>query len=265
MRVKKPLSSTLHFILPIGVLLFGWEVLSRLQIMNPALISRPSEIFWIMLDLLNPFTESFLKHSILFDIYSSLYRLLYAFVIAALVGVSLGMLMGRSKLIYRFLDPLITVAMPVPGIAWAPIFMFWLGFGDPTIITVGALAAFFPILYNTAAGVRSVDKRLIWSAQSAGASQRTVFLKVFLPWSAAYIFTGFKLALARGWRTIIAVEMIAATLLGLGYVIFDARDYLRPSIVYAGIVILAVTYFLIENVIKWIEKHTIEKWGMVRS
>lgn len=265
MKAKETVFSFLPFIILVSVLLLGWEILSRREIMNPALVSRPSEIFWIMLDLLNPFTKSFLRHSIVLDIYSSLYRLLYAFVIAALVGVSLGMFMGRSKLIYRFFDPLITVLMPVPGIAWAPIFMVWLGFGDPTIITVGALAAFFPILYNTAAGVRSVDKKLIWAAQSVGANQRTVFFKVFLPWSAAYIFTGFKLALARGWRTIIAVEMIAGTFLGLGYVIFDARDYLRPSIIYAGIVILAVTYFLIENVIKWVEKHTIEKWGMVRS
>lgn len=263
MNAKKSLSSILYFIIPFGVLFFGWEVLSCLEVINPALFSRPSEIFWIMFDLLNPFTASFLKHSILLDVYSSLYRLLYAFVIAALIGVSLGMLMGRSKLIYRFFDPLVTVAMPVPGIAWTPIFIVWLGFGDPTIITVGALAAFFPILYNTVAGVRSLDKKLVWSARSAGANQRTVFLKVLLPWSAVYILTGFKLALARGWRTIIAVEMIAATLLGLGYVIFDARDYTRNSIVFAGIAILAVTYFLLENVIKWIERHTIEKWGMV--
>lgn len=88
---------------------------------------------------------------------------------------------------------------------------------------------------------------------------------MLLPWSAAYIFTDFKLALARGWRTIIAVEMIAATLLGLGYIIFDARDYLRPSIIYGGIMILAVVFFLIENVVRLIEKRTIEKWGMVRS
>jgi ABC-type nitrate/sulfonate/bicarbonate transport system permease component len=71
--------------------------------------------------------------------------------------------------------------------------------------------------------------------------------------------------LARGWRTIIAVEMMAASLLGLGYMIFSARDYLRPSIIYGGIIVLAVTYFLIENVIKWIERRTVEKWGMAQS
>ena len=265
MKIKKSLYSTLYFMLPIIVFLIGWEIFSYLEIVNSKLVSRPSEIFSVMLDLINPATQSFLKHSILFDVYSSLCRLAYAFVIAAFVGVSLGMLVAKSRFVYRFFDPLITVAMPVPGIAWAPIFILWLGFGNPTIISVGALAAFFPILYNTAAGVRSLDKKLIWSAESAGATQRTIFFKVYLPWSAAYVFTGLKLALARGWRTIIAVEMIAGTLLGLGYVIFDARDYLRPSIIYAGIVILAVTYFVIENIIKLVEKRTIERWGMIRS
>lgn len=265
MKAKETVFSSLPFIFLVGVFLIGWEILSRLEILNPALVSRPSEIFWTTLDLFNPFTESFLRHSILFDVYVSLYRLSYAFVIATLAGVSLGLLMGRSNLIYGFFDPLITVLMPVPGIAWAPIFIIRMGFGDLPIITVGALAAFFPILYNTAAGVRSVDKKFVWSAQSAGANQRIVFFKIFLPWSAAYIFTGLKLALARAWRTIIAVEMIAASVFGLGYVIFEARDYTRHSIVYAGIVILAITYFLIENVIKWIEKRTVEKWGMIRS
>ena len=264
-EIKRILSSILFFLIPIALLLFVWEIVAALKIINPALVSRPSEIFPLLFELVTPEERSFLGHSILLDVCTSLYRLLYAFIIAVVSGVGLGMLMGRNRFVYRFFDPLITVAMPIPGIAWTPIFMLWLGFGDPTIITVGALAAFFPIVYNTAAGVRSVDKKLIWCARSMGADEKNIFLKVFLPWSAAYIFTGFKLALARGWRTIIAVEMIAASLLGLGFVIFSARDYLRPSIIYAGIIVLVVIYFLIENVVKLIEKRTIEKWGMVRS
>jgi len=264
MKAKRIVLSISFFLIPVVLLLLGWEIFAWLEIINPALISRPSEIFELLYDLTKP-TARFLGHSIFLDIYTSLYRLLYSFTIAGFSGIALGMLMGRSKILYRFFDPLITMAMPVPGIAWAPIFMLWLGFGDPTIITVGALAAFFPIVYNTVAGVRSIDEKLIWSARSMGADEKTVFLKVFLPWSAAYIFTGFKLALARGWRTIIAVEMMAASLLGLGYMIFAARDYLRPSIIYGGIIVLAVTYFLIENMVKWIERRTVEKWGMVQS
>ena len=265
MKPKEILKSILYFLAPVILFLLIWEFVSRMKLMNPALISRPSEIFSVLYELFRPETRSFLGHSILLDISRSLYRLACAFTIAAVCGVGLGMLMGRNMYVHQFFDPIITVAMPIPGIAWAPIFMLWLGFGDPTIITVGALAAFFPVVYNTAAGVRSVDEKLVWSARSVGADGKAVFLKVLIPWSAAYIFTGLKLALARGWRTIIAVEMIAATLLGLGYMIFDARDYLRPSIIYGGIIILAVVFFLIENIVRQIEKQTVEKWGMVTS
>ena len=199
-------------------------------------------------------------------IFASLYRLFLALVIATVAGVVLGVLMGANRHVYSFFDPLITIIMPIPGIAWAPIFMIWLGFGDPTIITVGTVAAFFPIVYNTAAGIRSIDQKLIWAARSTGANRATVFFRVHIPASAAYIFTGFKLGLAQAWRTIIAVEMLAATLWGLGYMIFDARDYLCPSIIYGGIIILAVIYLLIERIfIGWLERRTIIKWGMIRA
>jgi len=270
MEIGVPTKSLSHFFLQAAIvftvflsLLALWEIVSLLGILNPSLISRPSEIFqdmWKLLLKQSPTEQPVL----LVHIYSSLYRLFLAFSLAAVIGISLGILMGYSQRIYWFFEPLITLAMPVPGIAWAPILMIWFGFGDSTIIAVGALAAFFPIVYNTTTGVRSVKKEFIWAARSMGANKRTIFFKVLLPSSAPYVFTGFKLGLARGWRTIIAVEMIAASLWGLGFMIFDARDYLRPSIIYGGIMILAVVYLLIEGLVKLIERRTIAKWGMVR-
>jgi len=264
MKLRESAETIIYFFISIGIILVGWEVFSRLNILSPSLISRPSEIFTVLYDLLVKTAPSGAP-LLLAHIYSSLYRLLYAYLIAMAIGIGLGILMGQNDKVYWFLEPLITLALPIPGIAWAPIFMVWLGFGDPTILTVGILAAFFPIVYNTATGVRSIKKELIWAAQSMGADGKTIFFKVLLPASLGYIFTGIKLGLARSWRTIIAVEMIAGTLWGLGFMIYDAREYLRPSIIYAGIIVLAVTYFVIEGLIKLLEKRTIEKWGMVRK
>lgn len=263
-RLRKRLTSGLYFLIPIIVLLIIWEVYSRLGGVSSILLSRPSEISIVIAKLFQAQTSS--GHSVLLThILTSLYRLFFALFLATVAGVGLGILMGINRHIYRFFDPLITIIMPIPGIAWAPIFMIWLGFGNPTIITAGTVAAFFPIVYNTTAGIRSIDQKLVWSARSTGANRATIFFRVYIPAAAAYIFTGFKLGLARAWRTIIAVEMLAATLWGLGYMIFDARDYLRPSIIYGGIIILAVIYLLIERVfISWLEKRTIIKWGMIR-
>lgn len=265
LRLRKGLTSAFYFLIPIIVLLVAWEVYSRLGDVNSVLLSRPSDIFLAIAKLFTSQTSS--GHSVLLThILSSLFRLFVALVVASIVGIGLGILMGVNGRIYKFLDPLITVIMPIPGIAWAPIFMLWLGFGDPTIITVGAIAAFFPIVYNTAAGIRSIDQRLVWAARSMGIDNAAMLFKVHIPATAAYIFTGFKLGLAQAWRTIIAVEMLAATLWGLGYMIFDARDYLQPSIIYGGIIVLAVIYILIERLlIGWMEKKTIARWGMVEA
>ncbi|MFQ6051240.1 MAG: ABC transporter permease [Candidatus Hydrothermarchaeota archaeon] len=251
--------------IPVFALLLGWEIFSRLGILNPVLLSRPSEIFLTMWFLLN--TKSLTGHSVLLThIYVSLYRLFCAISIATAFGISLGILMGINKYINAYFDPLISITMPIPGIAWAPIFMLWLGYGSLTIVTVGTLAAFFPIVYNTAAGVRSIEKQLIWATETMGADKKTVFLKVLLPWAAPYILTGFRLGLARGWRTVIAVEMIAASIWGLGFMIFDAREFIQTSVIYGGIMILALIFFLIENTfVRLVEKNTVEKWGMIKS
>jgi len=262
MKLLRSLSYTLF---PFLLLFIFWELFSRTGIVNPALISSPSEIFSSLKDLLMEKNQKGYP-VLLVHIYSSLYRLFFAFGIATFLGITLGLLIGINEHAYRFFYPLITITMPIPGIAWAPIIMLWLGFGNPTIIMVGIIASFFPILHNMVAGVRSIKKEIVWSAKCMGADKKTILFKILLPWSAPFIFTGLKLGLARGWRTIIAVEMIAASLWGLGFMIFDARDYLQPSIIYGGIIILALIYLLLENLIfNQLEKHTIKKWDMVRG
>ncbi len=264
-KLKEKFITVLYCLIPLAFVFVGWEICSRLEIVEPALLSRPSEIMRVLNRLLTEQTDA--QHSVLLThIFSSLYRLFLSLILASLIGISLGILMGINRYVRKFFDPLLSALAPIPGIAWTPLFLIWLGFGDLTIITVGFLAAFFPIVYNTAAGVRSINQKLVWAAQSVGVNKLSLLIKVYIPSSLNYIFTGFKLGLARGWRTIIAVEMIAATLWGLGFMIFDAREYLQSSVIYGGIMILAFTYLFIEKVIiSWMEKKTVTKWGMVRE
>jgi ABC-type nitrate/sulfonate/bicarbonate transport system permease component len=154
--------------------------------------------------------------------------------------------------------------MSIPGIALAPLFIIWFGFGDPTIISLGALSAFFPVVYSTAAGVRSVNRQMVRAAQIMGASPLQVIANVHLPWSAAFVFNGLKLGLARGWMTVIAVEFVAASNFGLGYMIWYATERLRADIVYSGIFVMIVIYFLLDKLlIQSIESRTISRWGMI--
>ena len=242
--------------------LLSWQVLSSVGLISHALFSSPTDIVseLVALHLRDlPSRSLLLSH-----IGATLQRVLVASLIGILLGVIVGMLMGVSRLVYRFFDPLVTVMMPIPGIAMAPLFIVWLGFGDPTIIATCILATFFPIVYSTAAGARSVDVQLVRAAQTMGARKIAVLVSVYLPWAASYVLTGIKLGFARCWRTAIAVEFIAAANWGLGYMIWDAAEYLRAGIVYGGIGLLIVTYFAIEKgLINTLEKNTLEKWGMV--
>ncbi len=234
-----------------------WQIFSHFEIINVALFSSPRAILDVFLgrSLVSP--SEFLNH-----ILSSLFRLFVSFFVAVFVGIGIGVWMGLNSKVHEFFDPIVTVLMPIPGIAWAPLFIMWIGLGNPNVMTVGGLVAFFPIVHNTASGIRGVDDDLLKSADIMGVGNTQKIRKVLIPGSLPEIITGLKLGLARCWRTIIAVEMIAATAAGLGYMMIDASDHLLMAILYAGIIALAVIYFVMEYGLQILEEKTVVKWGM---
>jgi ABC-type nitrate/sulfonate/bicarbonate transport system permease component len=249
-------------ILPIAVFLVGWEVLARLDWINAVLFPAPSAIIQKLADLFMnglPVSSELTNHTL-----ATLKRLGIGFGFGVICGVVLGVLMGLKNAIFHFFNPLILVLMSIPGIALAPLFIIWLGFGDPTIITLGALSTFFPVVYSTSAGVRSVDRQMVRAAQIMGANPLQVITGVYIPWSAAFVFNGIKLGLARGWMTVIAVEFVAASNFGLGYMIWYATSMLNADVVYSGILVMIVIYFILDKLlIQNIEKRTIARWGMI--
>jgi len=256
-----------RFVLPIlfvASFLGLWELAAHLGWINASLFAPPSSI---ARDLVRLHTRKLPERSLLLThIGASLQRVFLAASLGTVAGVMMGILMGASRLVYRFFDPIITLLMPIPGIAQAPLFIIWLGFGDPTIVTVGAIAAFFPIAFNTAAGVRSADPQIVRAAHIMGVSRAGSLVRVYLPAAGGHIMAGVKLGWARCWRTVIAVEFVAAASWGLGYMIWDASEYIRSGIVYGGILMMMLIYFVLERVLfDGIERLTVRRWGMIRS
>jgi len=241
-----------------------WELAAHLRWINPSLFAPPSAI---VRDLLRLHTRRLPDYSVLLThIGASLRRMFLAASIGTIAGVATGILMGASRIVSRFFDPIITILMPIPGIAQAPLFIVWLGFGDPTIVTIGAIATFFPIAFNTAAGVRSIDPQIVRAARIMGVSKTASLARIYLPSAAGHIMAGIKLGWARGWRTVIAVEFVAAASWGLGYMIWDASEYIRSGVVYGGILLLMLVYFAIERLLlETVERLTVRRWGMIRS
>lgn len=194
----------------------------------------------------------------------TLWRLAAGFAIAALAGVLLGIAMGRSRRAEAFLLPLVSIGAPVPGLAYAPLFLLWFGLGDSGAIVLVGFVALFPVVLNTWTGVKAVKEIWLRAAQTMGADDRRLFRHVILPGAAPYILTGLRLGLAQAWRILVAVEMLAAVPWGLGWLIFGAREFLNTDAMLAGIATIAILGLALENLVfRPIERYTVVRWGMM--
>jgi NitT/TauT family transport system permease protein len=234
-----------------------WEIVARSGVFPPRLFPPLEEVAATFARLT---AAGILPHHAAL----TLWRLVAGFVIAALAGVLLGIAMGRSRRAEAFLLPLVSIGAPVPGLAYAPLFLLWFGLGDSGAIVLVGFVALFPVVLNTWTGVKAVKEIWLRAAQTMGADDRRLFRHVILPGAAPYILTGLRLGLAQAWRILVAVEMLAAVPWGLGWLIFGAREFLNTDAMLAGIAMIAILGLALENLVfRPIERYTVVRWGMI--
>src|ERR1043166_4303025 len=192
-------------------------------------------------------------------------RLAAGFALATVVGVALGIVMGRSRRAEDIALPLVSIGAPIPGLAYAPLFLLWFGTGNrPTILLV-AFVSTFPIVFNTWTGVKAVKEIWLRSAQAMGADRQRLLRHVIMPGALPYVFTGLRLGLAQAWRILVGVEMLAAVPWGLGWMIFGAREFLNMDVMLAGVAVIAVLGLALEKLVfQKLEEFTVLRWGMIR-
>ena len=196
----------------------------------------------------------------------TLYRLAAGFALAAIAGVVLGIAMGRWRRAEAVLMPLVSIGAPIPGLAYAPLFLLWFGLGDSGSIVLVAFVSAFPVALNTWTGVKAVKEVWVRAARTMGADDRRLFRFVILPGALPYILTGLRLGLAQAWRILVAVEMLAAVPWGLGWLIFGAREFLNTDAMLAGIALIAVIGLVLEKrVFERLERFTVVRWGMMTA
>jgi ABC-type nitrate/sulfonate/bicarbonate transport system permease component len=231
----------LHYY-PIFILLGLWELVTRLGLVDPAFMPPFSSV------MITLFQELFVSHELLMHMGYSLARAGTGFALAAVVGVVLGVLMGRSKAIESFFDPLISVIFPTPKLALFPLMMVFLGIGDASKIALIFLGCFFPIVINTYTGVRSVDKYFIWNARTKGASRFQVLRTVVFPGALPTIFAGLRVATSMAFLMIVASELIASNE-GLGYLILYAQRSFNPELMFSGIILVSAMGFIADRLL----------------
>lgn len=197
---------------------------------------------------------------------STLSRVLVGFGLAIAIAVPLGILMGRFRAIEKFFLPLVTTLMPIPSLAWVPVFILWLGIGGTVAIVIVLYAALFPLVLNTWSGVRAVNPLWLRAAGAMGAGERSLFWKVILPGAFPFVIAGLRQAFVRAWIAVVGAEMLAASDWGLGWVIFDAKEFLNADVMIASLIVIGFIGYAFERLVFGsLERATVMRWGMVRT
>jgi len=236
-----------------------YEALARSGWFAPALMPTLPKIAGTLIAVLAD--GSMLAHAA-----ATLYRVLVGLTLAIAVGLPLGVLMGRFRAIENFVMPLASALMPIPSLAWVPVFILWFGLGNVVAILIVFYAALFPMLLNTWSGVRAVNPLWLRAAGAMGANERALFWKVMIPGASPFIITALRQAFLRAWIAVVGAEMLAASDFGLGWVIFDAKEFLNADLMLASLAVIGAIGFVFERLVFGsLERATVLRWGMVRT
>ena len=182
---------------------------------------------------------------------ASLERVAYGYMLAVIAGVALGVLIGQSDWAMRGLDPLFQVLRTVPPLAWLPLSLAGFQDSHPSAIFVIFITAIWPIIINTAVGIRNIPQDYRNVARVLQLNSIEYFTSIMLPAAAPYIFTGLRIGVGLSWLAIIAAEMLIGGV-GIGFFIWDAWNASRISDIILALVYIGVVGFCLDRLVAFV-------------
>ncbi|TPX03376.1 ABC transporter permease [Schumannella luteola] len=187
-------------------------------------------------------------------------RVLLGFLIGSVVGLALGSLVGLSRLADSFLSPTIGAARAVPSLAWVPLLVLYLGFGEDSKVTLVAIGAVFPVYTTVAGALRHVDPHLVELGRAYGFHGLRLLSAVQLPAVIPAIVSGLRLALAQAWLFLVAAELLGSTM-GLGFLLIESQNNGRIDRLFLAIIVLAVLGKITDTLVGLLERQLLKRWG----
>jgi len=210
-------------------------VVVAFQLFNPIFLPGP----WLVVGSLADLAA---KGQLWIHVRATLERVAVGFATGAGLGVALGLAAGHLRVVRDVVEPVVEMLRPIPPLAVLPLFIVWVGIGEPSKVGFITYATFFPIFLTTVTGVRQIDPLLLRAAQSLGARGPRLFVRVILPAALPDILTGLRLGVALAFFVIVISEFIGAEH-GLGYLINDGRNFfLVPQMLGAAVVLGLLGY-----------------------
>ncbi len=230
---------------------FGtWWLVTGTGLIQPLYLPGPAAVFLKGVEVAR---QGYMDATLWQHLQASLSRVLIALFLGVMTAVPLGLALGLNRALRALADPLIEFYRPIPPLAYLPLIVIWFGIGEFSKILIIYLAIFAPVLVATTAGVLAVDPIRIRVAQSLGATRLQLVRFIVLPSALPTIMTGVRIALAAGWSTLVAAELVAATR-GLGFLIQSASQFLATDLVVAGILVIAIVASLTEVGLRWLQR-----------
>jgi nitrate/nitrite transport system permease protein len=231
----------------IAVALLIWELLCRRA---GSTLPPPSRVLTDTWELIvDPFFDrGGLDKGLFWHLSASLQRVAFGYVLASFVGVALGTLVGQSTWAMRGLDPIFQVLRTVPPLAWLPLSLAAFRNGQPSAIFVIFITAIWPIIINTAVGIRNIPQDYRNVAQVLRLNHLEFFWKIMVPSAAPYIFTGLRIGIGLSWLAIVAAEMLIGGV-GIGFFIWDAWNSSHISEIILALIYVGVIGFVLDRIV----------------
>lgn len=223
---------------------------------NPALLPP-------IRDIAQSFVTNLTTGNLLTALGASLFRIAMGFAIGTTLALALGCLIGWYRNVEYIFDPLIEAVRPIPPLAYIPIIIIWFGIGEFSRVLIITIACFMVCVVNVIAGMKNVPAVYEDAASTMGATRFQVFRTVAVPAATPFIITGYRVALAAAWTTLVASELLAAQN-GLGFLLQEGRRYFLTDQVMMIIMIIGGCAFIMDRIFRKIQAHLMQ-WSETRE
>ena len=240
--VLRRLASTL-------ILLAVWQAGYQAGLISPRVLAPPSAILQAAWTII-------LDGTLPYNLLISLTRVVIGLSIALALGVPLALLSGLSRAGEDAVDAPLQMVRTLPHLALVPLFILWFGIGETPKIALVALGSVFPIYLNLVAGIRGVDPKLVEAGRTLGLSRFEMIRHVILPGALPGFLVGLRYAVGVAWLSLVVGEQINADS-GIGYMMMDARDFLRTDIILVGLLTYALLGLLGDQGVRLIERRAL--------
>jgi len=236
----------------IALLTLVWELVCRRA---GSALPPPSKVFKDTKELIfDPFFDhGGIDKGLFWHLSASLQRVALGYSLSAIAGIALGVLVGQSVWAMRGLDPLFQVLRTIPPLAWLPLSLAAFRDGQPSAIFVIFITSIWPIIINTAVGIRNIPQDYRNVAAVVQLNPLEFFAKIMIPAAAPYIFTGLRIGIGLSWLAIVAAEMLIGGV-GIGFFIWDAWNSSHISEIILALFYVGIIGFVLDRMIAGLAK-----------